>query len=256
MYYESFTPVSALLLAPPMRFAEPEVPLDDSTPLREVNQKLLMLLGHELGSPLTFILAYLRLWQERVTEVDRDELNLVVQQALTLKGRLDDLLLLEQLETDSWRVISERLSLRTVIAQVKEARRAELEEKYLTFVSELDDVAYVQADREMLFRALDHLVANACKFSLPGGTIRVRAEREGAMCRLSVQDEGIGIPPEQQAQIFEPFFQGDLRRARRYNGLGIGLKLVRVIAEKLGGCVQVKSVKGEGSTFTMSLPLA
>jgi signal transduction histidine kinase len=239
-----------------MRLAEPEGPLDDSTPLREVNQKLLMLLGHELGSPLTFILAYLRLWQERVAEVDRDELNLVVQQALTLKGRLDDLLLLDQLETGIWRVVSEPLSVRTVVAQVEEARRAELEEKYLTFVTELDDASFVQADPDMLFRALDHLVANACKFSLPGGVIRVCAAREGALCRLSVQDYGIGIPPEQQAQIFEPFFQGDLRRARRYNGLGIGLKLVRVIAEKLGGCVHVKSVKGEGSTFSMMLPLA
>jgi two-component system, OmpR family, phosphate regulon sensor histidine kinase PhoR len=248
--------MSAVLFAPALRLAEPEVTLDESTRLREVNQKLLMLLGHELGSPLTFILAYLRLWQERVAEVDRDELNLVVQQALTLKGRLDDLMLLDQLETGLWRVVLEPISMRALIAQVEEARRAELEEKYLTFVTELDDVAYVQADRDMLFRALDHLVANACKFSPPGGVIRARAERDGTMCRLTVEDHGIGIPPEQHAQIFEPFFQGDLSRARRYNGLGIGLKLVRAIAEKLGGYVKVKSVKGEGSTFIMTVPLA
>lgn len=215
-----------------------------------------MLLGHELGSPLTFILAYLRLWQERVAEVDRDELNLVVQQALTLKGRLDDLMLLQQLETGLWRVVPEPISMRALIVQVEQARHAELEEKYLTLVTELEDVAYVQADRDMLFRALDHLVANAHKFSPPGGTIRVRAEREDMMCRLTVQDQGIGIPQEQHQQIFEPFFQGDLTRARRYNGLGIGLKLVRAIAERLGGHVQVKSIQGEGSTFILTVPLA
>lgn len=248
--------MAAIFLTPTIRLAEPEVTLDENTRLREVNQKLLMLLGHELGSPLTFILAYLRLWQERVAEVDREELNLVVQQALTLKGRLDDLLLLDQLETGLWRVVSEPVSIQVLFAQVEQNRRAELDEKYLTLVPELDEVAYVQGDRDMLVRALDHLVANACKFSPPGRVIRVRAERAGTMCRLMVQDHGIGIPPEQQTQIFEAFFQGDLSRTRRYNGLGIGLKLVRAIAEKLGGFVQVQSVTGEGSTFTLSVPLA
>ncbi|HZQ11007.1 MAG TPA: hypothetical protein VFD70_30825, partial [Anaerolineae bacterium] len=69
--------MSALVYTAPIRVAEPLLPSDEIARAREVNQKLLMLLGHELGSPLTFILAYLRLWQERVTGVDRDELNLV-----------------------------------------------------------------------------------------------------------------------------------------------------------------------------------
>jgi len=248
--------VSALVYSAPIRVADPLLPSDETARAREVNQKLLMLLGHELGSPLTFILAYLRLWQERVTGVDRDELNLVVQQALTLKSRLDDLMLLDQLETGMWRLAPEPLDISRIIEQVEDVRRAELLEKNLTLEIELSCYAPVLADRAMLLRALNHLVENACKFSNPNSTITIRSECEGEFCRITVADQGIGIPVEQQARIFEPFFQVDLTRARRYNGLGIGLKLVRAIVEKLGGCVQVKSAEGEGSAFILTLPLA
>jgi signal transduction histidine kinase len=102
---------------------------------------------------------------------------------------------------------------------------------------------------------VDHLLINACKFSSSGSTIEIGAEQCDQVSRIWVSDCGIGIPQEQYGQIFEPFFQADLSRARRYSGMGVGLKLVRAIVEKHGGSVQVQSRVGEGSTFTLVLPL-
>jgi signal transduction histidine kinase len=228
--------------------------ISNPTAALESNSSLWRLLGHELGSPLTYIVASLRLWQERGQGVDHDELQLVLDQALTLKARLEDLLLLDQLVTGTWRPIFERVRPSELVRRVIEKQRAAFHERRLHV--RLDDLSDdpIVADREMLERAVEHLLTNACKFSRPGETVQVRVDRAAKVCRISVTDRGIGIPVEEQAQIFQPFYQVDLSRARRYGGMGIGLKLVRAIIEQHGGTVQVLSTKGEGSTFSLHLP--
>jgi signal transduction histidine kinase len=219
-----------------------------------LHHNLLMLLGHELGSPLTFILAYLRLWQERGSPLNRDELDLVVEQALMLKSRLDDLLLLDQLETGLWRLTIEPVTVKEIVDAVVGRRAAQLQERNLSVVQDIECTEPILADKEMLVRAIDHLFTNACKFSSSGSSILVRAEQCDGVCRIRITDQGIGIPQEQYAQIFEPFFQADLTRARRYSGMGLGLRVVRAIVEKHGGRIQVQSRVGEGSTFTLVMP--
>ena len=108
----------------------------------------------------------------------------------------------------------------------------------------------------MLSRALAHLVINACKFSRKPGTIELVAHEMEHVCCIAVRDYGIGIPSDKQTRIFDAFYQADLTHTRRYNGLGIGLKLARAIIEKHGGSIQVSSQVGQGSTFTVTVPLA
>jgi signal transduction histidine kinase len=112
------------------------------------------------------------------------------------------------------------------------------------------------ADREMLFRAVQELVVNACKFSRPHSRTTVQVESEGDMCCILVEDQGSGISPDRQAQLFQPLFQPPTRDVARYNGMGIGLKLVRAITDQHGGRIQVASQPGRGSRFTLSIPLA
>ena len=224
--------------------------------LREINHKLLRLFAHELGSPLTFILGYLRLWQERALYGERMELDLVVEQALTLKSRLDDLILLDQLEAGLWTLHLQSVSPEQVISRVIQEHRWKLEERGVRLLVSTNGCAPVMADAEMLFRALDHLVSNAGKFSHAGDLVELRVERQGKMCALAVLDQGIGIAPDLEKKILEPFYQVDLTSARRANGLGIGLKLVRAIIEKHGGEIQIKSNRGRGSIFSLTLPFA
>lgn len=216
---------------------------------------LVMLLSHELGTPTTHILAYLRLLQERAPVAEQIELNLAVEQALTLKSRLEDLLLLNQLEAGLWDLDIGPVSIQELVVRVVQAQRPHLDEKGLTLTTHIECNKSVCADREMLYRALEHIIANACKFSRPYGNIQVRIECIETNCRVTVTDQGIGIPAEKQAQIFEPFYQVDLTRTRRYNGLGIGLRLVRAIIERHRGEIQVSSQMGRGSTFALTIPL-
>lgn len=215
-----------------------------------------MLLAHELGSPLTHVLGYLRLWQERAPIFERVELDLVVEQALTLKSRLDEILLLDQLEAGLWELHCTPTSIQEIVADLVQCQRWRMEEKGLTFSAHIACNDPICADREMMRRALDHILENAYKFSPQRGKVELKVDEVGKFCRVAVSDQGIGIPLEKQAHIFEPFYQADSTRTRRYNGLGIGLKLVRAIVEKQGGCVDVFSRVGEGSTFTVTVPLA
>ncbi len=238
-----------------MRPGENETTSQEIAHLREINSRLVMLLGHELGSPLTVILAYLRLWQDRATSIDREELDLVVGQALALKARLSDLVLLDQLESGLGHLALEPQDVDALVRAAIEKASNGFKERNLTFITGITFTDPLVADRDMVLRALDHLITNACKFSPFGSTIHLLVERKGTNCRIGVIDHGIGIAPELHALIFEPFYQADLTRARRYGGMGIGLKLVRAIVERHYGCVTVASSVGAGSTFTLVLPL-
>lgn len=238
-----------VLLAP--QDISPEV-----TRLREINREMAMLLAHELGTPLTHVLAYLRLLQERAPIHERVEVDLAVEQAMTLKHRLDDILLLNQLEAGLWELQCGTVSIQEIIACVVHSQRWRMEEKGLTLRTEIVCDHRIRADKELLSRALAHLLTNACKFSKTPGPIELTAHDHENMCCISVRDHGIGIPADKQARIFDPFYQVDLTHARRYNGMGIGLKLTRAIIEKHGGTIHVHSQLGRGSTFTASVPLA
>jgi len=103
---------------------------------------------------------------------------------------------------------------------------------------------------------LDNLISNAIKFTPAGGTITVRLRQEGKQVVLEVSDTGIGVPADQLERIFERFYQVDGSSRRKYGGVGLGLALVKEIAEAYGGRVTVESQVGEGSTFTVWLPVA
>ena len=110
-------------------------------------------------------------------------------------------------------------------------------------------------DAVRVSQVLNNLLSNALKYSPGGGVVQVRLERAEGEARVSVQDGGVGIPPEEHASIFEPF-----RRARASRehipGVGLGLSVARRIALAHGGRISLASAPGEGSTFTLHLPLA
>lgn len=113
----------------------------------------------------------------------------------------------------------------------------------------------VHADPEWLRRSLDELVDNARKFSPDGGVITIAASRtETGEVEISVADQGLGMPREQVEAVFTDFYQGDASDTRRFGGLGLGLSLVRRVAEDHGGSVRCESVEGMGSKFSILLP--
>jgi signal transduction histidine kinase len=112
----------------------------------------------------------------------------------------------------------------------------------------------VQSDERWLAHVLVNLISNAVKFTPEGGRVTVGAERRGDAVVLSVVDTGIGIAPEEQAAIFEPFRQGEHGDERRYGGVGLGLALVAQLCDLLSCEVQLESTIGEGTAFRVSVP--
>lgn len=112
----------------------------------------------------------------------------------------------------------------------------------------------VQGSRRDLRSAVFNLVDNAIKYSEPGGTVSVEARRTHRGVEIAVSDHGIGIPSRDLSRIFERFYRVDRARSRSTGGTGLGLSIVRHVATNHGGRVTVRSVEGEGSTFTLILP--
>jgi two-component system phosphate regulon sensor histidine kinase PhoR len=119
----------------------------------------------------------------------------------------------------------------------------------------LQDGPDVQADASRLQQVLDNLISNAVKFSAAGGLVEVRATHDSSEWRIDIADAGIGIPPNEVDHLFDRFFRASNARRERVPGTGLGLPTAKAITELHGGRIEVASIMGSGSTFTVVLPI-
>jgi signal transduction histidine kinase len=147
------------------------------------------------------------------------------------------------------------LNAKKAVEEVAATQRAFAETKGIALEVDIAGVHQVQADAQMLEIVLRNLINNAIKFTPPGGSIRVRAQVQQHYCVIQVQDTGIGLAPELVNQVFT-FNLASTRGTGNEKGLGLGLHLCREFMELQYGTIAVNSRMGEGSTFTISLPLA
>lgn len=118
------------------------------------------------------------------------------------------------------------------------------------------DPVVVQGDRRLLLQAIANLIANACAYTSPGGTVSLRLQRHGQRALIQVEDSGVGIPPEDLPYIFDRFYRVDLQRSRHTGGVGLGLAIAQQIATAHRGHLTVTSHLQQGSTFQIELPLS
>ncbi|MGZ5022040.1 MAG: sensor histidine kinase, partial [Chthoniobacterales bacterium] len=118
-----------------------------------------------------------------------------------------------------------------------------------------DDLPVISADEHRLQEVIYNLLDNAVKYSQPEGKIRLQAERVDHSVRISVSDEGVGIPARDLPRIFERFYRADKARSRQLGGTGLGLSIVKHIAQLHGGSVEAASEPGHGTTISIVLPV-
>jgi PAS domain S-box-containing protein len=215
--------------------------------------------SHELRTPLTLILGPLEaLLQGEVAPLPEEALRClrrVRRSAERLAALVSDLLDFARLEAGRETVRRERVDVGALAAAlVDEARPvAAARGLTLTLASEGEGLC-ATADPLRLDQILLNLLGNALKFTPAGGRVEVSVCRAGAEVEVAVSDTGPGIPADQLGRIFERFEQLDTSLTRRHEGAGIGLALVKALAERMGGSVAVQSQPGEGARFSVRLP--
>jgi two-component system sensor histidine kinase SenX3 len=142
------------------------------------------------------------------------------------------------------------------MAEAVERVRSAAEQRRITIeLDEPDPPVHVLGDRRQLVSAIHSLLENAVTFSYEGSVVRVAGSQSDGKIQLAVTDTGVGIPARDLERIFERFYRVDHGRSRETGGTGLGLSIVRHVANNHQGRVDVESREGEGSTFTLVLPL-
>jgi PAS domain S-box-containing protein len=221
--------------------------------------QFLAMLAHELRNPLAPIrnaVEILRLMPGD-TEAVKAASTLMDRQIAQMVRLVDDLLDVSRISRGKIELRLGQVELISTVSEVLESMRPLAESKGQSLTSSLPNARiHLSADSTRLAQLIGNLLNNACKFTPPGGRISLDVTQENNEAVVRVVDNGIGIPPEQLATIFEMFVQGDTSLERAQSGLGIGLTLVRQLAEMHGGAVEARSGgKGQGAEFLVRLPI-
>jgi len=230
--------------------------------LDELKSEFLAMVSHELRTPLTAIIGYSRLVLRQVhgtlTPKQAEYQEAIYRSAQRLSDLINDLLDVSRLEAARIELHPRPTDARQVVEHVLGVVRVAAQAKQIRLVNELDATApLVQADPTRLHQVLVNLVGNAVKFTPAGGTVRVRGGRQGDQAWIAVEDTGVGIPRDELARIWDPFYQVESPMRRRQGGSGLGLAIVRRLVELHGGLVRAESEgEGRGSRFSFTLPVA
>jgi len=214
---------------------------------------------HELRTPLHGILGVTEIVGDGiygpVTDKQRDGLGAIRHSAKSLLQLIDSMLMLARADAARLDVRIAPVNVADTVTAVIATGRWMLGKKTLEIEADLGaELPEVRSDRTLLSQILLNFLSNAIKFTPEGGRVRMVARRKELGVSIAVEDTGTGIPPAELQRIFDEFHQVDGSASREYGGAGVGLALVKRLAYRLGGQVDVTSTEGQGSTFTLHLP--
>jgi heavy metal sensor kinase len=213
--------------------------------------------SHELRTPLTAIKGQVEvaLGKPRDVASYREVLQTVNEEVDRLIRMVGSLLTLARADAGQIPIASEPVNLGDLIAAVVDQVRPVAEERELTLGVAPGPAVTLHADEDLLLQLVLNLLDNAVKYTPPGGTVTAGWGTDGERTELWVRDSGIGIAEEASERVFDRFYRVDKARSRTEGGVGLGLSICRWIAEAHGGSISIRSALGQGTVFTVSLPL-
>jgi len=221
--------------------------------------EFLAILSHELRTPLSAILGWVQLLQMGVLDQkEHDEaLQTIKEQAKVQSQLIEDLLEVSRIINGKFHMRDEAIELHRVIQIAMDGVRPSATDKGVVLEhGEWDNALFVRGDPQRLQQVTWNLLTNAVKFTPAGGTITVSLDRANSQARLTVADNGKGIPPDMLLRIFERFQQADSSATRAHGGLGLGLSIVKHIVSLHHGSISAQSDgEGTGAAFTVTLPV-
>jgi signal transduction histidine kinase len=212
--------------------------------------------SHELRTPLGVILGHASLLQDCIEKDHKEEIDTIVRSSMRLKEILEQFSNIDKLELGLSRLHRTRVAVLPLVKEVVDAFNEAAGEKKIKIKVDLPQTQFfIEGDQEKIAIALRNLVKNALTFTNEGGQVKVKVDQVPGYAKISVTDNGIGIPDGEQEKIFQRFYQVEKHLTRRHGGMGLGLSIARDMVEMHGGRIWVDSVEGKGSRFTFILPI-
>jgi len=233
--------------------------VQELTALDVYKGQLIATVSHELKNPLTAIVGHLEILESapEVSDRTRRSLSAIERGARRLQRVVDDLLLLSKVGDPDNPVIPAPVPMQPILEDLRDLTAVAAQRAGITVALDMPaEPVVASGDAAEIDRALANLLGNAVKYSRPSTTVSVSLERRDDEVVVVCRDQGIGISPEDQDQLFTEFFRSADPAARAQPGTGLGLAIVARIVERHGGSIGVESALGVGSTFTLRLPAA
>lgn len=227
-------------------------------------QQMLFVAGvsHELRTPLSVIRSAAENLSEGVVQNEdrkKEYAKLMLKEGRRLSDMVDQIMEFSGIQTGKRIYTFSSIDIEQLMTEVKEELRPIFEEHNLKLeYSNISKLISINADHDALYLAITNLLQNAIKFSNGSDNVILRIDevtyKSGLALRIQVQDFGVGIPTDEQDQVFKPFYRARRSVDNQVKGNGIGLSLVQKVAKAHEGSVELKSIEGEGSTFTLLIP--
>jgi signal transduction histidine kinase len=226
--------------------------------LDQLKDEFVSSVSHELRTPLTSISGYAELLGDEDTgplsDEQRNYISIVSRNTDRLLKVVNDLLFFSGMQDGRLELQADAVDLARLASEAVEMSMPNADAKGLALTCGCTVPARVVGDAARLAQMLDNLVANAIKFTPPGGRVTISASAADGTARLEVSDTGIGIPAADQEQLFDRFFRSSNAISKAIPGTGLGLYITRAIAEAHGGWIEVESREGAGTVFRVLLP--
>jgi signal transduction histidine kinase len=220
-----------------------------------LKSELVSIVSHEIRTPLASILGFTSVLLQRDVSVDDRKrfLEIIAAEARRLTALLDEFLDVQRLEGGPLELALAEVDVSSLVRTQVALFSAESDKHWLELHLP-DDPLVVEGDAGRLAQVFSNLISNAIKYSPEGGPVEVSGEQDNGIVRIRVRDEGFGIPPEAHDRIFTKFYRG-AAAARGIAGSGLGLALSRTVVEAHGGSIDFESRVGEGTIFSVELPV-
>lgn len=227
--------------------------LDDSF---QHNRRFLADASHELRTPLTILRSELEamVQREELTPDVRESAGNLLDEVVRLGGIVENLFALSRLDAGEARTAQERVDFGLLVGTTAEQMCLLAEDKGVQLSCENSTSAWVEGDRSRLKQVIVNLLDNAIKYTPSGGAIKLSVAVQNGSVIFSIEDTGIGIPPEVLSRVFDRFFRVDDARSRAIGGAGIGLSIVKAICAAHAGSVEAFNAPKQGSRFVVTLP--
>jgi signal transduction histidine kinase len=224
--------------------------------LDRLKSDFIAITSHELRTPLGLILGHATFLREIVSTQYHEQLDAIIRNATKLKEIIESLSNVDNYQTGAARIRQRRVSIARIVEDVVSSFQEMAKQKGIEIRAAVSGGdLFVDADGSKTAIALSNLVKNAITFTNEGGKVLVSAEPATGFVKVSVADNGVGIPAADLPRVFERFFQVESHLTRKHGGMGLGLSVAKAMIEMHGGRIWVESVEGKGSNFIFLLPL-